>query len=101
MLLNSTSGGLKFKKTDAFVGFQKDTPASVVFHASKLFNLATTAVSAGVSVVGDKLDQILQWCNIEHGTWYIEEEQHAWINAVGFEVDVYLRIAYHLYYIGI
>ena len=27
----------KFKRSDAFVGFQKDTPASVVFQASNMF----------------------------------------------------------------
>ena len=32
----------KFKRSDAFVGFQKDTPASVVFQASNLIRLATT-----------------------------------------------------------
>ncbi len=90
---NLTSGGSKFKKTDAFVGFQKDIPASVVFHASKLFELATKAVCAGVSVVGDKWDQILQWCNVEHGTWYCVEEQQAWTNAVSSEVCINIEAA--------
>ena len=59
----------KFKKADAFIGFQKDTPASVVFQASNLFRSAVSAVRAGVNVAGKKWEQVLQWCEMESDSW--------------------------------
>lgn len=85
---NFVGRGTKFRVSDAFVGFQKDTAASVVFHASKLFQLASTAVSTGASVEGDKWHRILQWCKVEHNSVDTKEEQDAKINAVRFEVDI-------------
>ena len=67
----------------------------MVFHASKLLQLATTAVSTDVSVEGDKWYQILQWCEVEHGTVYSEEEQDTWMDAVCLEVCVNLKIINH------
>ena len=64
----------KFKPSDAFVGFQKDTPASVVFQASNLLKSATTAVRKGVNVTGGKWERVFQWCNLECDSWDIEEE---------------------------
>lgn len=44
-----------FRKSDAFIGFQKDTPASVIFQAT---NLLKSAVNEGMPE--GKMD-ILKW----------------------------------------
>ncbi len=70
------------------MGFQKDTPASVVFHASNLLKLATAAVRAGVNVAGGKWERVLQWCGVEQESWNIDEVDHRemWKGAVSFSL---------------
>ena len=86
---------LKFKPTDAFIGIQKDTPASVIFQASNLLKLATAAVRAGVDVAGGKWERILQWSNVERSSWTIEEEQdhETWIKAVSVTASFLITVS--------
>ena len=37
-----------FNESDAFIGFQKDTPASIIFHAANLLRRACTAASDSI-----------------------------------------------------
>ena len=82
--INCSDSEVKFKQTDAFIGFQKDTPASVIFQASNLLKSATAAVRAGVNVVGGKWERIFQWSNVEKSFWNMTEEQNheTWKEAV-------------------
>ena len=59
-----TSRGRKFTAGDAFIGYQKDTPAAVVFQATQAF----PAEWEHVSVPGLKADE-------EEA---IEEDSHVW-----------------------
>ncbi len=73
----------KFRRSDAFIGFQKDTPASVVFQASNLLRSATAAVREGVNVTEGKLKGVFHW----HGfSWDIKEVLNLtdWNEAVSF-----------------
>ena len=78
----------KFKRSDAFIGFQKDTPASVVFQASNLLRSATSAVSIGVD--GGKWEGVFRWCKLEREHWDIKEEVDfiLWNQAVSSRVCV-------------
>lgn len=77
------SSDSKFKESDAFIGFQKDTPASVVFQASNLLKSAITAIQAGINS-GGKWERVLCWCELQRDSWKIEEEQdnEMWTTAV-------------------
>ncbi len=78
----------KFKRSDAFIGFQKDTPASVIFQASNLLRSATSAVRAGGNATD--WERVFQWCKLEHESWDIEEEldPNIWQGAVSFIVSL-------------
>ena len=91
--MNSDSE-VKFKQTDAFIGLQKDTPASVIFQASNLIKLATAAVGAGVNVVGGKWERILQWSNVEKSSWNMKEEENheTWKKAVSLFILLFSRL---------
>ena len=71
----------KFTKGDAFVGFQKDTPASVIFQATHLLRSASAAVRAGTGVMKKHTMDVLKWSqlNVDNGC---TEEQEAWKMAV-------------------
>jgi hypothetical protein len=55
----------KFKKSDAFIGFQKDTPASVVFQAT---NLLRSSAQAGTDAFMRQYAKI-QEEEVEDMTW--------------------------------
>ncbi len=72
----------KFKKSDAFIGFQKDTPASVIFQATNLLRSACTAAKAGVDVKKKgKWADIFKWSNLGPEDYCIEENKD-WGEAV-------------------
>ena len=64
----------KFKRRDAFIGFQKDTPASVVFQATNLLRSATKDARVGKHLSGGKWEEVFQWCMLEQESRIIEEE---------------------------
>lgn len=82
----------KFKRSDAFIGFQKDTPASVVFQASSLLRSATTAVREGLNVTGGEWDRVFIWCQLGRDFWDIEEvlNKNMWDEAVSWHYSKYL-----------
>jgi len=51
-----------FKKSDAFIGFQKDTPASVLFYATNQLKLALASIKNSVpsSVSRTKWENIIE-----------------------------------------
>lgn len=70
-----------FKERDAFIGFQKDTPASVVFQASRLLQLACSEIEAGLPNAEEKWSEVMKWSQArtddliteENGTQRIRE----------------------------
>lgn len=85
-----------FKKQHAFIGFQKDTPASVVFQASNLLRSATAAGgnAAGGNVTGYKWEEVFWWCGLELDLRDIREDQDstAWNQAVSFLISQFMSI---------
>ncbi len=80
-----------FKESDAFIGYQKDTPASVIFHATNLLRKACTFVkSSHVKTVHLYLQNIIMQSglDIDH-VHHISEESTLWTEAVSI----------HLYFI--
>lgn len=73
----------KFTKGDAFVGFQKDTPASVIFQATHLLRSACALAREGSGALKKHITSILKW-SAEHS--YTEEEE-TWKQAVSRESD--------------
>lgn len=77
----------KFKKSDAFIGFQKDTPASVVFQAT---NLLRSATQAGCDVIVGQCADVLEWSQ-----WKPEEQMEedrneaAWGESVSVGTKIY------------
>lgn len=85
-LLYTRSGSWNFKTTSAFIGYQKDTPASIVFQASNLLTSAIKAVMEGIADNERERKRVIKWCNIKPGSWNTEEvENHCgvWTEAVG------------------
>ena len=78
----------KFKKSDAFIGFQKDTPASVVFQASNLIKSATKAVREGVNIIGGRWEKVFLHSKLERDSWDIKEEldPNIWMEAVSCRI---------------
>jgi len=74
----------QFKKSDAFVGFQKDTPASVVFQATYYLRSACVAWREGPIAIDGKWHEIMKWSKLSAEEIQIEEEgdQKAWEDAV-------------------
>lgn len=54
----------RFKKSDAFIGFQKDTPASVVFQATNLFRSACAAMNKEGHCTEGRWADILHWSKV-------------------------------------
>ncbi len=78
-----------FKKSDAFIGFQKDTPASVIFQATNQLRLACSAIKDGSFERTTKWRSILEWSGIATDNWGIEEEDpEAWKEAVSHTVSI-------------
>ena len=72
----------KFKKSDAFIGFQKDTPASVIFQATNQLRSACAAFREG-ECTKRKWECILVWSKLSPQDWDIENvDNNAWKNAV-------------------
>ena len=71
----------KFKKEDAFIGFQKDTPASVIFQAT---NFLTSACDAAKKGVKGKWADIFKWSQLNPSdcTSVEDLEQQKWEDAV-------------------
>ena len=77
-----------FKKSDAFIGFQKDTPASVIFQATNQLRLACSAIKDGSFERTTKWKSILEWSGMATDNWAIEEENPvSWKEAVSYEVS--------------
>lgn len=74
----------KFKKHDAFIGYQKDTPASVVFQATNLFRLACAAYRDGDFNKKGKWADIFKRSQMKPEDSCIEgsEQQSLWEDAV-------------------
>lgn len=75
----------KFQKSDAFIGFQKDTPASVIFQATNLLRSACAAAKEGDVPKKGKWADIFKWSQLEPENCCIEEsseDQTQWKNAV-------------------
>ena len=83
LLIFCFSSSKKFTKNDAFVGFQKDTPASVIFQATNLLRLASVAVRESSGKVEKRFVNILKWSQLNVDNIYTEEEQ-AWTEAVSY-----------------
>ncbi len=80
-----------FKKSDAFIGFQKDTPASVIFQATNQLRLACSAIKDGSFERTTKWRSILEWSGMVTDNWEIEEEDPgAWKEAVSYVVSILL-----------
>ena len=73
-----------FEKSDAFIGFQDDTPASVVFQATNLLRTACAATKKGHVTKKGKWADIFKWSKLERRDCYIEEneQQALWEEAV-------------------
>lgn len=76
----------KFKKHDGFIGYQQDTPASVIFQATNLLRLACAAAKEGDLIKKGKWADIFKWSQMkpEDSCYGIEgtEQQSLWENAV-------------------
>ena len=73
----------KFKESDAFVGFKKDTPGSVVFQATNLLNSACAAVKERVGVQKrGKWADILRWSKLMPEDCYNIDSGNQWEHAV-------------------
>ena len=74
----------RFKENDAFVGFQKDTPASVVFQATNMLRSAHTALERGEDVRMGQWADLWEWSQCDPDELRKEEngEDSAWKNAV-------------------
>ena len=82
-----------FKKSDAFIGFQKDTPASVIFQATNQLRLACSAIKDGSFERTTKWRSILEWSGMATDNWAIEEEDPgAWKEAVSNGVSIILAM---------
>ncbi len=74
---------VKFKRSDAFIGYQEDTPAAVVFQASNIIRSAISAVKACEVDAERNWERVLQWCKLEHESGNIEEQDSkTWNEAV-------------------
>ena len=75
----------KFKESDAFVGFKKDTPGSVVFQATNLLKSACAAVKDGAGVKkGGKWEDILRWSELMPEDCYNIDSGNHWEDAVRY-----------------
>lgn len=72
----------KFQKSEAFIGFLKDTPASVVFQATNLLRLACTAAKDGGIPQKGKWADIFNWSQLNPGDHCTEECGQHWRDAV-------------------
>ena len=79
----------KFKKSDAFIGFQKDTPALVIIQATNQLRSACAAFKEG-KCTKRKWDRILVWSKLSPQYWDIENvDNNAWKNAVSYYQCIY------------
>ncbi len=76
-----------FKKSDAFIGFQKDTPASVIFQATNLLR----SVSKKGCTEGQWVD-ILKWSQVDPAG--LMDEESSWEETVRFMegMSVFLKV---------
>jgi hypothetical protein len=66
---------LAFQKSDAFIGFHDDTPASVVFQATNLLRSACAAAAKERIAKKGRWEDILKWSKLSHkDCTSIEEE---------------------------
>ena len=74
----------RFKKSDAFIGFQKDTPASVVFQASNMLKAACAGLRGTMEGIEERWENVMQWSGLTVDDMYMEEEGELrdWIEAV-------------------
>ena len=78
----------KFKKSDAFIGFQKDTSASVIFQATNQLRSACAAIEKGLAEGRDeytksKWKSILRLSKLSPEDWDSEEvDVDSWRNGV-------------------
>ena len=79
LLLNTRSS--KFTKGDAFVGFQKDTPASVIFQATHLLRSACALAREHPGALKNHAADILKWSDLSTEHCCTEEEE-SWKQAV-------------------
>ncbi len=90
----------KFTKGDAFIGFQKDTPASVIFQATNLLRSACAAAREGTGGLKRHTMDILKWSQLKVEEDYTEE-QEAWKEAVSFVIVMgQCKLLYVCTYIG-
>ena len=87
MYISHFNNRLSFKSSDAFIGFQKDTPASVIFQATNLLNAACMATKEGV--IEGRWREILQWSGWDPRRSFadMEEHQKSWEEAVSWIVS--------------
>ena len=60
--------------SDAFIGFQKETPASVIFQATNQLRLARSVIKDRSFETTTKWRSILEWSGMATDNWAIEEE---------------------------
>ena len=78
----------KFKKSDAFIGFQMDTPASVIFQATNQLRSACAAIEKGLAEGRDEYTKtnwkfILRLSKLNPEEWDSEEVNvDSWRNGV-------------------
>ena len=80
----------KFKQSDVFIGFQKDTPASVILQATVLLQSACCAIKEGVDVKRGKWANILKYSKfkLEKASIKPEEDPDLWENAVSVHTSL-------------
>ena len=77
-----------FKESDAFIGYQKDTPASVIFHASNQLRRACSAArdsKSNASSLSQRVCRILQQSRLSPAQFDVEERNPTmWADMVSF-----------------
>jgi len=75
--LVSSNSDSKFRENDAFIGFQNDTPAAVVFQATKMLKSARSLNEVRVS-------EVMKWSQLSPMYGHVDEEenQRLWKEAV-------------------
>ncbi len=70
-----------FKEADAFIGFQKDTPAAVLFQATNLLRSACEVARQGLGECETKWTMVLERSQFN---WDVQEDENreAWNAAV-------------------
>ena len=78
----------EFRKCDAFIGFQTDTPAAVVFQAANLLRSSLAMDRSESDINCNDCLPIMAWSKLAPEYSHINEEEHReeWVKAVSSEM---------------